>query len=154
MTLADNFGRVLARRGTRRLGDSEAGCGDLRARHEGFAESVLRMLAVQDGEDAALCVHAKYRFLSLLEIRASMDDIRDMVEVDETLPRAFLEFTPFLYTGLKTVVGEFKPRAGRKFLGVIEYDFESGKFARWSSCLDSFLHSLADESPPFDRLGT
>ena len=154
MAFLDAYARLLSDRGTRRSGATEAEISALRARHGDLPEAILAMLRVQNGEDPMLTFQKGYRFVGATELREEMDGLREMVEVDETLPPAFLDFVPFLHCEVKSDVGVFRPSSGQAALGVIEYHYETGEFVRWSSSIEDFIESLAAAKEPFNRLGT
>lgn len=154
MSLLDAYARLLERRGTRGAVARPADFAWFRERHGELPDAIVMLLSVQDGEDALLTFGKGYRFMSIANIGAAMVNLREMVEEDETLPPAFLQFVPFLHTEVKTTVGVFREPSMHASLGVIEYQYESGEFVRWSCSIEAFTLSLASAASPFHRLGS
>jgi hypothetical protein len=154
VSLPDAFTRVLERRGTRRPGASPTEIADLTKRQGDLPEAVLTLLRLQNGEDPTLTFGKSYRFMAADEVAESMKDLKVMVEEEETLPRLFLEFVPFMHTEVKTEIGVFRCARSGSPRGVVEYHYETGEFIEWSANIDSFIVDLALGEPPFDNLGS
>lgn len=121
--------------------------------YSAFPKEVLELLAVQDGEDPFKALSLGFRFIGAQEIAETMANLREMVEDDETLPPAFLEFVPFLHTGVKTDVGVFTGRSGFVPGRVVEYHYETGEFVVWASNIETFLEGLLSSDSSLARVG-
>lgn len=153
MSQSDTFISLLECRGTRRLIQVDSAIEELINRHGALPEAVVALLQAQDGEDPILTFRKGFRFMSARGVADSMDNLREMVEVDETLPRLFLEFVPFMDTEVKTVIGVFRQAPAASPQGIVEYHFETGEFVEWSRDVPSFIDGLYLRSGPCKMLG-
>ena len=118
-----------------------------------FPKDVLELLSVQDGEDPFKALSLGFRFIGAQEITDTMTNLRGMVEDDETLPPAFLEFVPFAHTSVKTDVGVFTGKSGFVPGHVVEYHYETGEFVVWASDVATFLEVLLSSDSCSSMLG-
>ena len=153
MSSTHPFISLLVGRGTRADGASNDQLLELSACHPALPPEILNLLRVQNGEDPMLTFGMGYRFLSTEEIAQYIRVLREMVEDDETLPAAFLEFVPFLHTEVKTDVGIFTARSDHFPREVIEYDYETGAFIRWALTVPAFVQALARGDGSYHRFG-
>lgn len=151
--LADTFEALLRLRGTLGLATEVESPSPIFGAFRELPGDVREILAVQNGEDPMKTFALGYRFLSEREILELSENLRTMVEVDGTLPPAFLEFVPFICTGCKTDVGVFT--SGSEYMSgeVIEFHYETGELVRWSKGMLSFLAMLVGSAELESRFG-
>lgn len=157
-----SFRAVLVARGTRGDPARTDGHPVREATALELPDAIRELLQVQDGEDPIKAYALGYRFISECEIASVLENLREMVEADGTLPPCFLEFIPFLRTDCKTDVGIFTLDSSFKPGEVVEYHYESGEFVSWAPSIASFLSLLVTpdgqplpfglEFPPVGRL--
>jgi hypothetical protein len=152
MSNIETFERLLDRRGTRgypaRFAQHKVDDVDPR-----IPKEVGDLLRVQDGEDQLRTYSLGFAFAGVGQIQSLLTTLKEMVEVDETLPAEFLDFVPFLSTGLSSDVGIFKATS-RVFPGeIVEYHCETGGLIRWTASMAEFLAGLLSGCEPFNQLG-
>lgn len=105
-------------------------------------EQLRKIYSWSNGELGSGYFKPTYSFLSIEQALEQNIEYKKMVEIQRTLPVAFLDFWPLFLTETRTDIGIFLSKSARKTSRIYSLSIWEGQIALLSSSIESYFKSI------------